>query len=62
LSTQNEVRRCCKVVNKYGLHTRTASAIVELLEPFDCEMIISSEKGESDAKDMIRLMFICIAL
>lgn len=58
MSTKNEIHRCCKVVNKYGLHTRTAAAIVELLEQFDCEMVISSEKGESDAKDMIRLMLL----
>ena len=55
---QKEVRRCCKVINQYGLHTRTAAAIVELVEQFDCEMTLSSEKGESDAKDMIRLMLL----
>ena len=58
MSEQSEIRRCCKIVNKYGLHTRTAAAIVELVEQFDCEMTLSSENGESDAKDMIRLMLL----
>ena len=58
MTTKNEVRRCFTVVNKYGLHTRTAAAIVGLAEKFDCEMFLSSAKGESDAKDMIRLMML----
>lgn len=46
------------MINKYGLHTRTAASIVDLVEQFNCEMTLSTEKGTSNAKDMIRLMLL----
>lgn len=52
------IKNCSKVVNKYGLHTRTASAIVQLASQFPCEIILSTAKGESDANDMLRLMLL----
>ena len=48
----------CKIVNKHGLHTRSAAAIVELANQFQCSITLGSDKGESDAKDMIRLMLL----
>ncbi|MFT5450854.1 MAG: phosphotransferase system HPr (HPr) family protein [Enterobacterales bacterium] len=52
------IKSCCKIVNKYGLHTRSASAIVQLANQFPCEITFSTEKGESDANDMLRLMLL----
>jgi len=51
-------KRCCKIVNKHGLHTRSASAIVQLANQFSCDITFSTEKGESDANDMLRLMLL----
>jgi phosphocarrier protein NPr len=48
----------CKIVNKYGLHTRSAAAIVALANQYQCTITLSSEKGDSDARDMIRLMLL----
>jgi len=48
----------CKIVNKHGLHTRSAAAIVEVANRFQCSITIGNEKGESDARDMIRLMLL----
>ena len=48
----------CKIVNKHGLHTRSAAAIVELANQFQCAITLGSDKGESDARDMIRLMLL----
>ncbi len=58
MSDSQVIRHCCKIVNQHGLHTRSAVAIVELAEQFKSEIVLSSEKGESDASDMIRLMLL----
>ncbi|RLA03522.1 MAG: HPr family phosphocarrier protein [Gammaproteobacteria bacterium] len=52
------IRHCCKIVNNHGLHTRSAAAIVELAKRFQCSIVLSSDKGESDATDMLRLMLL----
>ncbi len=48
----------CNIVNKHGLHTRSAAAIVELANQYPCSITLATDKGESDAKDMIRLMLL----
>ncbi len=58
MSDASKVQNYCKVVNKHGLHTRSASAIVALANQFQCAITISSVIGESDARDMIRLMLL----
>ncbi|MFT5519790.1 MAG: phosphotransferase system HPr (HPr) family protein [Enterobacterales bacterium] len=52
------IKNCCIIVNKHGLHTRSASAIVQLAQQFSCEISLSTDKGESDANDMLRLMLL----
>jgi phosphotransferase system HPr (HPr) family protein len=52
------IRNCCTVVNKHGLHTRTAAAIVEFSNDFQCSITLSTANGESDAGDMLRLMLL----
>ena len=58
MSDATVIKRCCKIVNKYGLHTRSASAIVQLANQFPCEISLSTAKGNSDANDMLRLMLL----
>ena len=52
------IKNCCTIVNKHGLHTRSASAIVQLAKQFPCDITLSTDKGESDANDMLRLMLL----
>jgi phosphotransferase system HPr (HPr) family protein len=52
------IKNCCIIVNKHGLHTRTASSIVQLAKKFPCEITLTTNKGESDANDMLRLMLL----
>ena len=57
--TENPVvQQHCKIVNKHGLHTRSAAAIVALANQFQCTITLATDSGESDAKDMIRLMLL----
>ena len=44
--------------NKHGIHVRTAAQIAECCESFDAEITISTELGESDGTDMMRLMML----
>lgn len=48
----------CKVINKHGLHTRSAASIVECVSQFNCKVFIATEHQESEANDMIRLLLL----
>lgn len=58
MSASTEVRQFCKIVNKHGLHTRSAAAIVQLANQYPCSITLSTHKGTSDARDMLRLMLL----
>ena len=58
MSDDNVIQHRCEIVNKYGLHTRSAAAIVEVANRFQCTITIGNHNGESDARDMIRLMLL----
>ncbi|MCP3674742.1 MAG: HPr family phosphocarrier protein [Gammaproteobacteria bacterium] len=58
MSDDKIVQSNCKIVNKQGLHTRSAAAIVEVANRYQCSITIGSDKGESDARDMIRLILL----
>lgn len=58
MSDDPTIQQRCKIVNKHGLHIRSAAAIVALANQFDCLITIASDKAESDARDMIRLMLL----
>ena len=58
MSDDPVIKHCCKIVNKHGLHTRSAAAIVELANQYQCKISLATAKGESDARDMIRLMLL----
>ncbi len=55
---KSAIEQRCNIVNKHGLHTRSAAAIVALANRFPCSIILATAKGESDATDMIRLMLL----
>lgn len=48
----------CKIVNKHGLHTRSAATIVELANQYNCTITLATSSAESDARDMIRLLLL----
>jgi len=58
MSDDNTIQHRCEIVNKHGLHTRSAAAIVEVANRFQCTITIRNHNGESDARDMIRLMML----
>ncbi|PCJ46138.1 MAG: phosphocarrier protein HPr [Gammaproteobacteria bacterium] len=58
MSDEGNVVRYCKIVNKHGLHTRSAAAIVQLANHYPCQITLSTEKGDSEAQDMLRLMLL----
>lgn len=47
-----------KLVNKHGIHVRTAALISELTETFESEITITSPSASSDARDMMRLLLL----
>ncbi|MCP4412572.1 MAG: HPr family phosphocarrier protein [Gammaproteobacteria bacterium] len=51
-------KQYCKIVNKHGLHTRSAAAIVELASQYSCAITLATNKVVSDANDMIRLLLL----
>ena len=58
MSENLNIKQYCKIVNRHGLHTRSAAAIVELANQFTCTITVSSDKGVSDAQDMLRHMLL----
>ncbi len=58
MSDHPVVTQSVHIVNKHGLHTRSAAAIVELANQFFSSINLVTDKGKSDAKDMIRLMLL----
>ena len=58
MAEQEQISLNCNIVNKQGLHTRSAAAIVQLANQFPCTITLSTDKGESEASDMLRLMLL----
>lgn len=58
MSNPSSFQQYCTIVNKHGLHTRSAAAIAELAGQFQCAISLSTDKGKSDARDMLRLMLL----
>ena len=48
----------CNLVNQHGIHVRTASEIASLCEQYRAEIIITTEHGCSDGRDMMRLLML----
>ena len=46
------------LINKHGIHVRTAAKISELCETFASDVLISSPSATSDATDMMRLLLL----
>ena len=58
MSEPADFKQYCNIVNKHGLHTRSAAAIVELANQYSCAITLATNKAEADAKDMIRLLLL----
>ena len=54
--TDTSIKKECQLVNKHGIHIRTAAVLVEICERFDAEVLIKTPRGESDGRDMLRLL------
>lgn len=48
----------CPLVNDHGIHIRTAAILTEICECFNADIIIKSPKGESEGRDMMRLLML----
>ena len=46
----------CQLVNDHGIHIRTAAVLVEICERYDADVLIKTPRGESDGRDMMRLL------
>lgn len=46
----------CQLVNKHGIHIRTAAILVDICERYDAEVLLKTPRGESDGRDMMRLL------
>lgn len=48
-----------EIVNKLGLHARAASRLVNLASSFPCEVIVSKEGQEANAKSVMGVLLLC---
>ena len=48
----------CQLVNEHGIHIRTAAIISQICEKYTAVVIISNHRGESDGRDMMRLLML----
>ena len=56
--TDSEQTIECQLVNEHGIHIRTAAIISQICEKYDAEVTISNSRGESDGRDMMRLLML----
>ena len=54
----DKLARDVTLVNKHGIHVRTAALISELTERYESNIIITSPSASSDASDMMRLLLL----
>jgi len=52
------IERIQPIVNKLGLHARSASKLVSLATSFSCEIQISHKGKEADAKSIMQLLML----
>ncbi|GAA0502996.1 PTS phosphocarrier protein NPr [Tatumella terrea] len=53
------VKESVKIRNKLGMHARPAMKLFELVQSFDCEVILRNEAGtEADASSVIALLML----
>jgi phosphocarrier protein HPr len=53
------VRGRFEVINKLGLHARAATRLVQLASQFPCEITISREGQNANAKSVMGVLLLC---
>lgn len=48
-----------EIVNKLGLHARAASRLVHLASTFPCEVVLSKQGQEANAKSVMGVLLLC---
>jgi len=48
-----------EVKNKLGLHARAATKLVQLASRFPCEIVVSREGQEANAKSVMGVLLLC---
>lgn len=48
-----------RIVNKLGLHARAASRLVHLASSFPCEVVLSKQGQEANAKSVMGVLLLC---
>lgn len=60
-NVSNMVSKDFEIVNRLGLHARAASKLVNLTSNFDCEIFISKEGQEVNAKSIMGILILAAA-
>lgn len=53
------VRGTFEVKNKLGLHARAATKLVQLASKFPCDIVVSREGQEANAKSVMGVLLLC---
>ena len=53
------VRGTFEVKNKLGLHARAATKLVQLASKFPCDLVVSREGQEANAKSVMGVLLLC---
>ncbi len=55
----NVARGTFEVKNKLGLHARAATKLVQLASKFACDIVVSREGQEANAKSVMGVLLLC---
>jgi phosphocarrier protein len=55
------VRRQATIVNKLGLHARAAAKLVTLAQGYDCDIVVSKDGRDANAKSIMAVMMLAAA-
>lgn len=53
------VRGTFEVKNKLGLHARAATKLVQMASKFPCDIVVSREGQEANAKSVMGVLLLC---
>lgn len=48
-----------EIINRLGLHARAASRLVHLASSFPCEIVLSKQGQEANAKSVMGVLLLC---
>lgn len=58
-STSMRASGTFEIVNRLGLHARAASKLVHLASSFPCEIVVSKQGQEANAKSVMGVLLLC---